>query len=209
MKTVTVETKAIKLVDSEIAIIKQFNQTEMKRNLGSSLLLDMYLSIMATNKGVAYKLVKNDIKAYLIQLITDNNVMRRALNILDLAAKYNKYNLSIVIDKEMTYFYNVESIINVMSYIADNEDKCTIKFKEAKELLKIGTSLSTKDYNNTLADVIKNIKKQNKIIESEVGVIEFSYSNVYKQLQTNLDKLSNDEKINLIALLQSSSSSNN
>lgn len=208
MKTVTVETKMIKLVDSEIAIIKQFNQVEMKRNLGSSQLLDMYLSIMATNKGVSYKILRSDIKAYLTTLITDNNVMKRALNILDLAAKYNKYNLSIVIDKEMTYFYNVESIINVMSYIADNEDKCTIKFKEAKELLQIDTKISTKDYNNTLADVIKNIKKQNKIIESEVGVIEFSYSNVYKQLQANLDKISNDDRINLIALLQSSSSNN-
>lgn len=208
MKTVTVETKMIKLVDSEIAIIKQFNQVEMKRNLGSSQLLDMYLSIMATNSGVAYKILRSDIKAYLTQLITDNNVMRRALTILDLATKYNKYKLDIVIDKETTYFYNVESIINVMSYIADNEDKCTIKFKEAKELLKIDTKLSTKDYNNTLADVIKNIKKQNKIIESEVGVIKFSYSNVYKQLQDNLDKLSNDDRINLIALLQSSSSNN-
>lgn len=205
MKTVTVETKAIKLIASEIAIIKQFNITEMKRNLGSSQLLDMYLSIMATNKGVAYKVLRSDIKAYLTTLITDNNVMKRALAILDLATKYNKYKLDTVIDKEMTYFYNVESIINIMSYIADNEDRCIINFKEAKELLQVDTTLSTKDYNNTLADVIKNIKKQNKIIESEVGVIEFSYSNVYKQLQTNLDKLSNDEKINLIALLQGSS----
>lgn len=205
MKTVTVETKAIKLIASEIAIIKQFNITEMKRNLGSSQLLDMYLSIMATNKGVAYKVLRSDIKAYLTTLITDNNVMKRALTILDLATKYNKYKLDTVIDKEMSYFYNVESIINIMSYIADNEDRCIINFKEAKELLQVDTTLSTKDYNNTLADVIKNIKKQNKIIESEVGVIEFSYSNVYKQLQTNLDKLSNDEKINLIALLQGSS----
>lgn len=208
MKTVTVETKMIKLVDSEIAIIKQFNQVEMKRNLGSSQLLDMYLSIMATNNGVAYKVLRSDIKSYLTQLITDNNVMRRALTILDLATKYNKYKLDTTIDKEMTYFYNVESIINVMSYIADNEDRCIINFKEAKELLQVDTTLSTKDYNNTLADVIKNIKKQNKIIESEVGVIEFSYSNVYKQLQTNLDKLSNDDRSNLIALLQSSSSNN-
>lgn len=205
MKKVTVETKMIKLVDSEIAIIKQFNQVEMKRNLGSSQLLDMYLSIMATNSGVAYKVLRDDIKAYLTQLITDNNVMKRALNILDLATKYNKYKLDIVIDKEMTYFYNVESIINVMSYIADNEDKCNIKFKEAKELLQVDTTLSTRDYNNKLADVIKDIKKQNKIIESEVGVIEFSYSNVYKQLQANLDKLSNDDRLNLIALLQGSS----
>lgn len=208
MKTVTVETKAIKLIASEIAIIKQFNITEMKRNLGSSQLLDMYLSIMATNKGVAYKVLRSDIKAYLTTLITDNNVMKRAVAVLDLATKYNKYKLDTVIDKEMTYFYNVESIINIMSYIADNEDRCIINFKEAKELLQVDTTLSTKDYNNTLADVIKNIKKQNKIIESEVGVIEFSYSNVYKQLQTNLDKLSNDDRINLIALLQSSSSNN-
>lgn len=96
-------------------------------------------------------------------------------------------------------------MVNVLDYISSNEDKCVIGFKEALDRINNINSdvhqLKVTELNNQIATVLKDIKVANKIIESEKGIIEFNYTNVFNTLKDNLDKLSDEDKNRLIKLL--------
>ena len=191
-------------------VIVEFINSEISNYKSSKVMLDFIIDY----KSKYSKEDKKQVRKHLVDLFKDtcsknnitlnSNVFTRYKKLVDLGIKYSTFKLDDTL-YTVAYIYNIESIINTLEYISTNEDKCEVGFKEALKMINEVeiSKLKVTESNNELQKVIKSIKRANKIIESEVGVIEFSYANVYKSIKDNLATISEKDREQLIILLQS------
>lgn len=192
------------LTQNQLQIIYNFRDNEIKSYNSSKDLLFMMVDYFKDNKGIKKSTIKSNLTKVLKTQLPNNNMVTRAKKLMAVADNYEKFNLNEdLINK--SHIYNIETMVNVLDYISSNEDKCVIGFKEALDSINNINSdvhqLKVTELNNQIATVLKDIKVANKIIESEKGIIEFNYTNVFNTLKDNLDKLSDEDKNRLIELL--------
>lgn len=192
------------LTQNQLQIIYNFRDNEIKSYQSSKDLLFMMVDYFKDNKGINKSTIKSNLTKVLKTQLPNNNMVTRAKKLMAVADNYEKFNLNEdLINK--SHIYNIETMVNVLDYISSNEDKCVIGFKEALDSINNINSdvhqLKVTELNNQIATVLKDIKVANKIIESEKGIIEFNYTNVFNTLKDNLDKLSDEDKNRLIELL--------
>lgn len=192
------------LTQNQLQIIYNFRDNEIKSYQSSKDLLFMMVDYFKDNKGIKKSTIKSNLTKVLKTQLPNNNMVTRAKKLMAVADNYEKFNLNEdLINK--SHIYNIETMVNVLDYISSNEDKCVIGFKEALDRINNINSdvhqLKVTELNNQIATVLKDIKVANKIIESEKGIIEFNYTNVFNTLKDNLDKLSDEDKNRLIELL--------
>lgn len=192
------------LTQNQLQIIYNFRDNEIKSYQSSKDLLFMMVDYFKDNKGIKKSTIKSNLTKVLKTQLPNNNMVTRAKKLMAVADNYEKFNLNEdLINK--SHIYNIETMVNVLDYISSNEDKCVIGFKEALDSINNINSdvhqLKVTELNNQIATVLKDIKVANKIIESEKGIIEFNYTNVFNTLKDNLDKLSDEDKNRLIELL--------
>lgn len=134
---------------------------------------------------------KTDLSKY-----TDNKaIINRFNRIINLANNY--IELDIYANFDILYFYNIESLVNLMLYFKKED---TTSKQIGKKITKVFIKdISAGDYNNKMIDLIAEIKKEFKIIDSEKGFI-----NLETQINKLAYSLSNEQKEKLIKLLQES-----
>ena len=145
----------------------------------------------------ALKSTNKDLNDYLKDSIKSDIVRAGVKRVMNVAFKYSSLKALTYLD-DLVY-ENIKGTVTLLSYIEKEHDKEDLK-KVKTRLAKVKKDT---EYNNTFRRTLQQIKSEYPIVVTEEGeVIKLSGVKVMDVVANNITELSEEQKAELVALLQ-------
>ncbi len=136
---------------------------------------------------------------YLKDSITSDIVRSGVKRIFTVAHKYSELKALTYVDKLV--YDNIRNAITLLTYISKEYDDGGATLKSVKN--KLSRVKNNDNYNNSFRSKILELKAEYKIIVTDDGeVVKLTGTKVINTVANNIDVLSPEQRIELIALLQ-------
>ena len=144
------------------------------------------------------KSLNKEINQYLSDTIKSDTVRAGIKRVVNVARKYSELKAITYVDR--LSYDNIKGVVTLLHYIDSNyEDKAVLKRVKNK----LSRVKNDHNYNNSFRTKLIELRNEYKIVVTEEGnVIKLSGNQVVSTVKDNLDKLSDEQRAELIALLQ-------
>lgn len=181
--------KVVVLNDGTTEALKNFVLSFNRKDANTKELFIVLLKLYRTHKEDKNSLVLSLGNAFNIISQGNNEIIKKLKLVSRMASEAN--DVKLVIKLEDAYYYNIEASIKLMTVLNEEQQKDI-----RKELMACySKDLTMVAYNNVVSSKIKELRKKFNIIDVD-GVT------IISTLKQKINKLSNDEKRELLTYLQ-------